>query len=115
MKVLVTDEISREGLQPLLEDPRIELDMRLGLPVSELHQLIGGYEAIITRSGTRVDPALPRPRATAEDHRPGRRRHRQRRCRVCQQQGIIVVNAPFGNVNSAAEHTMAILPASAAT
>jgi D-3-phosphoglycerate dehydrogenase len=109
MKVLVTDEISREGLQPLLEDPRIELDVRLGLPVNELHQLIGGYEAIITRSGTRVDSALL-------DH-----------CRqlkiiaragvgidnvdveYASNKGIIVVNAPFGNVNSAAEHTMSLL------
>jgi len=109
MKVLVTDEISREGLQPLLEDPRIELDMRLGLPVGELHQIIGGYEAIITRSGTRVDPALL-------DH--GRQLKIIARAGVgidnvdveyASNKGIIVVNAPFGNVNSAAEHTMAIL------
>ena len=39
MKILVTDEISSEGLQPLLDDPRMEIDVRLGLPVAELHQL----------------------------------------------------------------------------
>jgi len=109
MKVLVTDEISPEGLQPLLDDPRIELDVRLGLPVSELYQLIGGYDAIITRSGTRVDAALI-------DH--GRRLKIIARAGVgidnvdveyASKKGIIVVNAPFGNVNSAAEHTMAIL------
>jgi D-3-phosphoglycerate dehydrogenase len=109
MRVLVTDEISREGLQPLLDDTRIELDVRLGLPVSELHQLIGGYDAIITRSGTRVDPALL-------DH--GRQLKIIARAGVgidnvdveyASNKGIIVVNAPFGNVNSAAEHTMAIL------
>jgi D-3-phosphoglycerate dehydrogenase len=109
MKVLVTDEISREGLQPLLDDTRIELDVRLGLPVSELHQLIGGYDAIITRSGTRVDPALL-------DH--GRQLKIIARAGVgidnvdveyASNKGIIVVNAPFGNVNSAAEHTMSLL------
>lgn len=109
MKVLVTDEISPEGLQPLLDDSRIELDVRLGLPVSELHQLIGGYEAIITRSGTRVDPALL-------DH--GRQLKIIARAGVgidnvdveyASNKGVIVVNAPFGNVNSAAEHTMALL------
>ena len=109
MKVLVTDEISRDGLQPLLDDSRIELDVRLGLPVGELHQLIGNYEAIITRSGTRVDPALL-------DH--GRQLKIIARAGVgidnvdveyASNKGIIVVNAPFGNVNSAAEHTMAIL------
>lgn len=109
MKVLVTDEISREGLQPLLEDPRLEVDIRLGLAVEELHRLIGEYDVIITRSGTRVDPPLI-------DH--GRRLKIIARAGVgidnvdvdyASKKGIIVVNAPFGNVNSAAEHTMAIL------
>ncbi|PKN12995.1 MAG: phosphoglycerate dehydrogenase [Deltaproteobacteria bacterium HGW-Deltaproteobacteria-4] len=109
MKILVTDEISQEGLQPLLDDPRMEIDIRLGLPVPELHQLIGGYEALITRSGTLVNPALI-------DH--GRKLKIIARAGVgidnvdvdyASQKGIIVVNAPYGNVNSAAEHTMALL------
>jgi D-3-phosphoglycerate dehydrogenase len=109
MKVLVTDEISPEGLQPLLDDPRIELDVRLGLPVAELHRLVGGYEAIITRSGTRVDPPLL-------DHARSLRIIARAGVGIdnvdveyASNKGIIVVNAPFGNVNSAAEHTMAIL------
>jgi D-3-phosphoglycerate dehydrogenase len=109
MKVLITDEISREGLQPLLDDPRIELDIKLGLSVDELHRVIGEYDAIITRSGTQVDPPLL-------DH--ARRLKIVARAGVgidnvdvdyASNKGIIVVNAPFGNVNSAAEHTMAIL------
>ncbi|HAD04223.1 MAG: phosphoglycerate dehydrogenase [Desulfuromonadales bacterium GWD2_61_12] len=109
MKVLVTDEISQEGLQPLLDDPRITIDVRVGLPEAELHQLIGGYDALITRSGTRVDPALL-------DH--ARQLRIIARAGVgidnvdvdyASNKGIIVVNAPFGNVNSAAEHTMALL------
>lgn len=109
MKILVTDEISSEGLQPLLDDPRMEIDIRLGLPVAELHQLIGGYEALITRSGTLVNPALI-------DH--GRNLKIIARAGVgidnvdvdyASKKGIIVVNAPYGNVNSAAEHTMALL------
>ena len=31
MKVIVTDEVAREGLALLEEDPRIEMDVRLGL------------------------------------------------------------------------------------
>lgn len=109
MKVLITDEISREGLQPLIDDPRIELDIKLGLSIDELHQVIGEYDAIITRSGTQVDPPLL-------DH--ARRLKIVARAGVgidnvdvdyASNKGIIVVNAPFGNVNSAAEHTMAIL------
>ena len=109
MKVLITDEISPEGLQPLLEDPRVQLDVRLNLPVAELHQIIGGYDALITRSGTRVDAALL-------EHSGNLRIVARAGVGIdnvdvpaASKKGIIGVNAPFGNVNSAAEHTMAIL------
>ena len=109
MKVLITDEISPEGLQPLLEDPRVQLDVRLNLPVAELHQIIGDYDALITRSGTRVDAALL-------EHSGNLRIVARAGVGIdnvdvpaASKKGIIVVNAPFGNVNSAAEHTMAIL------
>jgi D-3-phosphoglycerate dehydrogenase / 2-oxoglutarate reductase len=109
MKVLISDEISQEGLQPLLDDPRIELDIRLGLSAPELHQIIGRYDAIITRSGTRVDPPLI-------DHATNLKVIARAGVGIdnvdveyASNKGIIVVNAPFGNTNSAAEHTMAIL------
>ena len=109
MKVLITDEISQEGLQPLLDDPRISLDVRLGLPVSELQQIIGGYEVLVTRSGTTVDAALL-------EHARGLKIVARAGVGIdnvdveaASNKGIIVVNAPFGNVNSAAEHTMALL------
>ena len=108
MKVIVTDEISPNGLQLLSDDPRVEMDIRLGLSKEELHKQIGDYDAIITRSGTRVDAPLL-------DH--GKKLKIVARAGVgidnvdvqyASSKGIIVVNAPFGNTNSAAEHTMAI-------
>ena len=58
MKVIVTDEVAREGLALLEEDPRIEMDVRLGLKKEELLSIIGDYEVIVTRSGTTVDREL---------------------------------------------------------
>jgi len=109
MKVIVTDEVSDSGLQLLQNDQRFQVDVRLGLPAAELCRLIGDYEAIITRSGTQVDRALL-------EH-AGRLRLIARAgvgidnvdVDAASQRGIIVVNAPFGNTNSAAEHTMALL------
>ncbi len=109
MKVLITDEISQEGLQPLLEDPRIELDIKLGMPVADLHRVIGGYDAIITRSGTRVDPALIDHAANLKIIARAGVGIDNVDVEYASKKGIIVVNAPFGNVNSAAEHTMALL------
>lgn len=109
MKVIVTDEVSESGLQLLQADPRFEVDVRLGLPVEELRKAIADYDAIITRSGTQVDRALlenaDRLRLIARagvgiDNVD---------VDAASQRGIIVVNAPFGNTNSAAEHTMALL------
>ncbi len=109
MKVIVTDEVSREGLALLEQDPRIKLDVRLGLPKEELLSVIGGYDVIITRSGTTVDKALLDA---------GTRLKLVARAGVgidnvdvdyASSRGVIVVNAPFGNTNSAAEHAMALL------
>ena len=109
MKVIVTDEVAREGLALLEQDPRIEMDVRLGLKKEELLQLIGDYEVIITRSGTTVDKDVLDA---------GKKLKMVARAGVgidnvdveyASSRGVIVVNAPFGNTNSAAEHTMALL------
>jgi D-3-phosphoglycerate dehydrogenase / 2-oxoglutarate reductase len=109
VKVLITDEISQEGLQPLLDDPRINLDVRLNLPVQELYSIIGGYDALITRSGTRVDAALLEYSGNLKIVARAGVGIDNVDIPCASKKGIIVLNAPFGNVNSAAEHTMAIL------
>lgn len=109
MKVLVTDEISKNGLLPILDDPRIQVDFKVGLPVEELHQVIGEYQAIITRSMTQVDQALlDRAENLKVIARAGVGIDNVD-VDAASSRGIIVVNAPYGNVNSAAEHTMAIM------
>lgn len=109
MKVLITDEISPDGLQPLLDDSRIKLDIKLGLSVAELHGVIGGYDAIITRSGTTVDAALLEHATNLRIVARAGVGIDNVDVEAASNKGIIVVNAPFGNVNSAAEHTMALL------
>lgn len=109
MKVIVTDEVSESGLQLLIDDPRVELDVKLKLPVEELHRVIGDYDAIITRSGTQVD--LPLLQAATNLKIVARAGVGIDNVDVdaASQRGIIVVNAPFGNTNSAAEHSLALL------
>ncbi|WP_320056277.1 phosphoglycerate dehydrogenase [Desulfuromonas thiophila] len=109
MNVIVTDEVSEAGLETLRGDARIQLDVKLGLSVEQLHEEIGRYDAIITRSGTTVDAALL--------ERASRLKLVARAgvgidnvdVDCASSKGIIVVNAPLGNTNSAAEHTLALL------
>jgi D-3-phosphoglycerate dehydrogenase / 2-oxoglutarate reductase len=109
MKVIVTDEVAAEGLALLQQDPRVEMDVRLGLSKDELLSVIGDYEVIITRSGTTVDRDLLDA---------GKKLRMVARAGVgidnvdvdyASSRGVIVVNAPFGNTNSAAEHALALL------
>jgi D-3-phosphoglycerate dehydrogenase len=109
MKVIVSEEVASEGLALLEQDPRVVLHNRPNIPRSELLSILGEYDAIITRSGTTVDKELldagPRLKVVARagvgiDNVD---------VEYASSRGVIVVNAPFGNVNSAAEHTMALL------
>jgi len=109
MKVIVTDEISAKGLELLEKDPRVQLDVRLGLEKAELYQLIGDYDAIITRSGTQVDAELLSHATRLKMVARAGVGIDNVDVQAASERGIIVVNAPFGNTNSAAEHSMAIL------
>ncbi|WP_224962296.1 phosphoglycerate dehydrogenase [Geomonas subterranea] len=109
MKIIVTDEVAQEGLAILQRDPRVQMDIKLGLKKEELYSIIGDYDVIITRSGTTVDKPLL-------DHATNLKLVARAGVGVdnvdvdyASAKGVIVVNAPFGNTNSAAEHAMALL------
>jgi D-3-phosphoglycerate dehydrogenase len=109
MKVIVTEKLAHEGLLILEKDPRIDVEVRLGLSKDELLSVIGDYDAIITRSATKVDKDILAA---------GKKLKIVARAGVgidsvdvefASAQGIIVLNAPFGNTNSVAEYTLALL------
>jgi D-3-phosphoglycerate dehydrogenase len=109
MKIIVTDEVTDEGLALLQADPRIQLDIRLGLSKEALLGCIGDYEAMITRSGTSVDKALLDAATNLRIVARAGVGIDNVDVDYASSKGVIVVNAPFGNTNSAAEHTMALL------
>src|SRR4029450_6843189 len=109
MKVLVIDAIAPEGLAFLRERGFRVDELPSKLPREELLGRLGDYEAIITRSSTTV---------TTEFLAHARRLRILGRAGVgvdnidvdaCSRQGVVVVNAPYGNVVSAAEHTVGML------
>jgi len=109
MKIIVTDEVAQEGLAILQHDPRVQLDIKLGLTKEELYSVIGDYDVIITRSGTTVDkPLLDAAHNLKMVARAGVGVDNVD-VDYASAKGVIVVNAPFGNTNSAAEHAMALL------
>jgi D-3-phosphoglycerate dehydrogenase len=106
-KVLVTDEISEEGINILRKESQV--DVRVGLKPEQIIDVIGDYDALIVRSQTRV---------TADIIEAGRNLQVIARAGVgidnvdveaATRCGVVVVNAPTGNTVSAAEHTIALL------
>jgi D-3-phosphoglycerate dehydrogenase len=107
IKVLVADSVSEEGLKLLRRQAQV--DVKTELAPKELVSIIGGYEALVVRSQTKV---------TAEVIKAGKKLQVIGRAGVgvdnidveeATKQGIIVVNAPTGNTISAAEHTIALM------
>jgi D-3-phosphoglycerate dehydrogenase len=106
-RVLVTDPIAAEGVAYLRRFTDVE--ERLGLAPAELETVIGGYEALVVRSETRV--TAPIIRAARQLKIIGRAGIGVDNIDVeaATRQGIIVVNSPAGNIIAAAEHTMAMM------
>lgn len=108
-KVLIPEKVSADGLS-LLEES-LEVHEKKGLDQAQLEQIIGDYDALIVRSETKVNAALLRA---------GKKLQVVARAGVgvdnvdleaATKLGIIVINSPQGNINAAAEHTIALLMA----
>jgi hypothetical protein len=79
-RVLVTDDVDSEGVALLLAEPTLQVDVVPTLPVPELLERIGDYDAIVGRSATRISRELLE-RHEAQGRRTCRCRHRQHRPR----------------------------------
>jgi D-3-phosphoglycerate dehydrogenase / 2-oxoglutarate reductase len=111
-KVLIADELSPKALD-IFRSRGVEVDVRIGLKKTELLSIIDGYDGLAVRSATKVDKEIIAaakrlkvigragigvdnidiPSATAR--------------------GIVVMNTPFGNSITTAEHAIALLFAAA--
>ena len=109
MRVLVIDAIAPEGIAYLRERGFEVDEVSSRSSRAELYGRLGAYEAIITRSSTTVSPEfLARARKLRILARAGVGIDNID-VDACSRQGVVVVNAPYGNVVSAAEHTVGML------
>jgi D-3-phosphoglycerate dehydrogenase / 2-oxoglutarate reductase len=107
MKVLVSEDISEQGLDKLREKALV--DVRTGLSPGELEQIIAGYDALIVRSATKVTRQLLRAGANLKVVGRAGVGVDNIDVEAATEQGIIVINAPEGNIISAAEHAIAMM------
>ncbi|MGH9303740.1 MAG: phosphoglycerate dehydrogenase [Acidimicrobiales bacterium] len=107
-RILVTEQLADRGIDKMRAAGH-DVDIRLGLDAGALADAIGGYEALVIRSATKV---------TGELLRAGRGLKVVGRAGIGLDNvdvqaatglGIMVVNAPESNIVSAAEHALALL------
>lgn len=107
--ILISDPLSEDGIYPLRQAEGFNIVIETNLTPEELGERIGEFDALLVRSQTQV---------TREIIEKGTRLKIIGRAGVgvdnidlpaATERGIIVVNAPDGNTNSAAEHTVAML------
>jgi len=108
-KILVLDELSRDGLNLLESSGNLEVEVRTGLKGADLRQALLEADGAICRSGVKITADVlqgnTRLRAIARagvgvDNID---------CPAATRQGIVVMNTPGGNTISTAEHTIALM------
>lgn len=108
-KILISDPLSEEGINILEKEKEFKVDVKQKLPPEELKKIIGGYNALIVRSETKVTADII---SAADNLRIiGRAGVGLDNVDVdaASKRGIIVMNAPAGNTISTAEHTMSLI------
>ncbi|MFO8240078.1 MAG: phosphoglycerate dehydrogenase [Dissulfuribacterales bacterium] len=110
MKVLVADPISREGIE-IFKAAGLEVEERPGLSPEEFLEIIKDVDGLVIRSNTKVTQKVID--AAQKLKVVGRAGTGLDNVDIvaCNKQGVVVMNTPGGNTNSAAEHSIAMIMA----
>ncbi|MGO9613622.1 MAG: phosphoglycerate dehydrogenase [Dissulfurispiraceae bacterium] len=108
MKVLVSDNISSNGID-ILKEAGLEVDVRVGLKPEELKDIISDYGALIIRSATKVTAEIIEAATNLKViGRAGSGLDNVDKS-TASKRGIVVMNTPGGNTITTAEHTIAMM------
>ena len=110
MKILITDGLSKQGLDLLTQHPNIDVDLRKKIDKKELMKIINDYDAVVVRSATKIDKEIIE--SLGENFKLiGRAGIGVDNVDVqeASKKGIVVMNTPSANAITTAEHTIALL------
>ena len=109
-KVLIADELSPAAVQ-VFRNRGLEVDEKVGLKPKELRDIIGDYDGLAIRSATKVTPEVI---AVAKNLKVVGRAGigiDNIDLKAATAAGICVMNTPFGNSITTAEHAIAMMMA----
>lgn len=105
-RILVSDPISKEGLEPLLQSDSIEIVQK---NVEEAEEDLEFFDALLVRSATKVTQSLMEKMPNLKIIARAGVGVDNIDIDQATRNGIIVINAPDGNTISTAEHTFAMI------
>ncbi|RMD82635.1 MAG: phosphoglycerate dehydrogenase [Candidatus Dadabacteria bacterium] len=108
-RVLVSDKLAEQGLTILEQADGIEVDYRPGLGGDELVRIIGDYDALIIRSGTKVTAEVIDAATSLKVIGRAGIGVDNVDVDAASKRGIVVMNTPGGNNVTTAEHTISLM------
>lgn len=109
-KVLISDKLSEQAVQ-VFKDRGVDVDVKTGMSPEELIACIGEYDGLAIRSSTKVTPGVL---AAATNLKVvGRAGIGVDNVDIpaATQNGVVVMNTPFGNAITTAEHAISMMMA----
>ncbi len=108
MKVLISDNLAPVGVD-ILKKAGLEVDARSKTSVEEIEKIIGGYDALIIRSATKVNAALLEKAAKLKVVGRAGSGLDNVDTPAATKKGVVVMNTPGGNTVTTAEHTIGMI------
>jgi D-3-phosphoglycerate dehydrogenase len=108
MKVLISDNLSPRGVE-ILKKAGLEVDARSKTAPEEIEKIIGGFDALIIRSATKVTAALLEKAAKLKVVGRAGSGLDNVDIPAATKKGVVVMNTPGGNTVTTAEHTIGMI------
>ena len=107
-KVLISDKLSPAAIE-IFKDRGVEVDVKTGLSPAELRAVIGDYDGLAIRSATKVTrEVLEAAKKLKVVGRAGIGVDNVD-VKTATSHGVVVMNTPFGNAITTAEHAIALM------
>ena len=107
-RILVCDPIAEDGVEAL-KRLGADVDVRTGLSPEELRDSVDGYDALVVRSETKITREIIAAAGILQVVGRAGIGVDNIDLDAATEKGVVVVNAPTGNVISAAEHAIALM------
>lgn len=109
-RVLISDKLSPQSLD-IFKDRGVEVDVKTGLSEEDLVKIIGDYDGLAIRSATKVTPVvLAAAKKLKVIGRAGIGVDNVD-IKAATAHGVVVMNTPFGNSITTAEHALSLMMA----